>query len=63
MRKHKAQRHQTCRDIKLVATEKRKNYFVSELYYHTTKFFSVNLLAIETKKKKKKERKKEHRYS
>ena len=37
------------RDIKLVTTERRKNYFVSEPNYHTTKFFTENLLAIEIK--------------
>ena len=42
MRKHK--------DIKLVPTEKRRNYLVSEQNYHTTKFFMDNLLAIEMKK-------------
>ena len=35
------------RDIKLVATEKRRNYLVSESNYHTVKFFTENLLAIE----------------
>ena len=39
------------RDIKLVATERRRNYLVSELNYHTAKFFKGNLLAIEMKKK------------
>ena len=38
------------RDIKLVTTERRRNYLVSDLNYHTTKFFSENLLAIEIKK-------------
>ena len=38
------------RDIKLVATERRRNYLVSEPNYHTTKFFTENLLAIEMKK-------------
>ena len=28
------------RDIKLVATERRRNYSVSELNYHTTKIFT-----------------------
>ena len=42
------------RDIKFVATERRKNYLVSEPNYHTTKFFKVKLLVIEMKKKKKK---------
>ena len=36
------------RDIKLVTTEKR-NYLVSEPNYHTTKFFSENLLLIKIK--------------
>ena len=27
------------RDIKLVITERRKNYLVSEPHYHSTKFF------------------------
>ena len=38
------------RDIKLVATERLKNYLVSEPNYYTTKFFSENLLAIEMRK-------------
>ena len=38
------------RDIKLVTTERRRNYLLSDLNYHTTKFFSENLLAIEIKK-------------
>ena len=37
------------RDIKLVTTEKRRSYLVSKLNYHTTKFFTKNLLAIEMK--------------
>ena len=40
------------RDIKLVPTEKRRNYFVSESNYHTTKFFIENMLVIETKRLK-----------
>ena len=40
------------RDIKLVTTEKRRNYLVSEPKYYTTKFFTENLLAIEMKKTK-----------
>ena len=35
------------RDIKLVTTEKRRNYLVSEQNYRKTKLFSENLLAIE----------------
>ena len=35
------------RDIKLVKRERRRNYIVSEPNYHTTKFFTENLLAIE----------------
>ena len=38
------------RDIKLVTT-KRRNCLVSELSYHTAKFFTERLLAIEMKKK------------
>ena len=38
------------RDIKLVTTERRRNYLVLEQNYHTTKFFTENLLAIEMKK-------------
>ena len=37
------------RDIKLVRRKKR-NYLVSEPKYHTPKFYSEKLLAIETKK-------------
>ena len=44
VRKHK--------DIKLVTTDKRRNQLVSEPNYHTTKWFSENLLAIEMKKTK-----------
>ena len=42
VRKHK--------DIKLATTERRRNYLVSEPNYHTTKFFTEILLAIEIKK-------------
>ena len=42
MRKH--------RDIKLVTTERRRNYLVSETNYYTTKIFNKNLLAAEMKK-------------
>ena len=38
------------RDIKLVTTDKRRNQLVSEPNYHTTKWFSENLLAIEMRK-------------
>ena len=40
------------RDIKLVTTERRRNYLVSDPNYHTTNFFMKNLLAIEKKKAK-----------
>ena len=40
------------RDIKLVTTDKRRNQLVAEPNYHTTKWFSENLLAIEMKKTK-----------
>ena len=42
------------RDIKLVTTDKRRNQLASEPNYHTTKYFSENLMAIEMKKKKSK---------
>ena len=35
------------RDIKLVTTDKRRNPLVSEPNYHTRKWFSESLLAIE----------------
>ena len=38
------------RDIKLVTTDKRRNQLVSEPNYHTTKYFSENLIAIEMKR-------------
>ena len=38
------------RYIKLVTTEKRRNYLVSEPNYNTTNFFTGNLSAIEMKK-------------
>ena len=38
------------RDIKLATTERRRNYLVSEPNYHTTKFFTEHLLAIEMEK-------------
>ena len=42
VRKHK--------DIKLVTTEKRRKYLVSEPCYHSMKFFTENMLAIEMMK-------------
>ena len=42
MRKHK--------NIKLVTTERRRNYLVSEPNYQITEFFTENLLAIEMRK-------------
>ena len=44
MRKH--------RDIKLVTTDKRRNQLASVPNYHTIKYFSENLIAIDTKKTK-----------
>ena len=38
------------RKINLETTEKRRNYLVSEPNYHSTKFFTENVLAIEMKK-------------
>ena len=40
------------RDIKLVTTERRRNYLISEPNYHTTMFFTGHLLATEMKKTK-----------
>ena len=40
------------RYIKLVTTNGRRNKLVSEPNYHTTKYFSENLLAIEMRKTK-----------
>ena len=37
------------RDIKLLTADRRKNYLVSETNYHTKKFFTENLLALEIK--------------
>ena len=39
------------RDIILVTTERRRSYLVSEPNYHTTKFITEDLLAIEMEKK------------
>ena len=44
--------------VKLVTTsinksQQRRNQLASELNYHTTKYFSENLIAIETKQKSK----------
>ena len=41
-----------CKDIKLVTTERGRNYLVSRPNYHTKKFFAESLLAIELKKLK-----------
>ena len=38
------------RNIKLVTTERRRNYLATEPNFHTTKFFTEHLLAIEMKK-------------
>ena len=40
------------RGIKLVTTDKRRNQLASEHNYHTTKYFSENLMAVEMKKTK-----------
>ena len=40
------------RDIKLVTTSKRRSQLVSEPNYHTSKYFSEHLMAIEMKKTK-----------
>ena len=38
------------KDIKLITTEERRNYLVSELNYHVTKVFLDHLSAIEIKR-------------
>ena len=38
------------RDIKPVTTDKRRNQLASGRDYHTTKYFSENLMAIQMKK-------------
>ena len=38
------------RNIKLVTTERKRNYLASEPNYHTKKFSAESLLAIEIKK-------------
>ena len=40
------------RHIKLVTTERRRNYLVSEANYHNRKFIAENLFAIEMRKLK-----------
>ena len=40
------------RDIKLVATDERRNQLTQEPNYHIAKYFSENLLGIEMKKTK-----------
>ena len=40
------------RNIKLVATERRRNYLVSDSNYHTKKFFTVKVLIAEMTKTK-----------
>ena len=35
------------RDIKFVTIERRSNYLLSEPNYHTTKFFTEHLVAVE----------------
>ena len=38
------------RNIKVLTTERRRSYLISEPNYHTTKYFTENLLPIEMKK-------------
>ena len=40
------------RYTKLVTTERRRNYLLSEPNYHTTKIFAEKVLVIEMKKRK-----------
>ena len=49
------------RYIKLVTTERRRNWLVSEPKYHTTKFFMESLLAVEMKKTNKQKKQKENK--
>ena len=49
------------RDIKLVKTDRWRNYLVSDPNYHTTEFFTENLLAIEMKKQKQTKQQKKNR--
>ena len=42
----------TMENLRKHTTDKRRNQLVSEPNYHTTKYFSENLLAIEMKKTK-----------
>ena len=42
------------RDIKIIKTERRRNYLVPEPNYHLTKFFTENLLATKMKQKNRK---------
>ena len=39
------------KDLKLIKTERKGNYLVSQPNYYSTKFFSENLISIEMKKK------------
>ena len=49
------------RGIKLVTTERIRNYLVSEPNFHNTKFFTENLLTMEMKKQKQKQKQKKNR--
>ena len=40
------------RNIKVVTTERRKNYLISKPNYHTTKYLTEDLLPIEMKRLK-----------
>ena len=40
------------RDIKLLTTERKRNYLILEPNYHTAKFFTENSLATEIKKQR-----------
>ena len=40
------------RDIKFVTIERRRDYLLSEPNYHTKKFFTENLLAIQMKRRR-----------
>ena len=48
-------------NMKILTTERRVNYLVSESNFHTTKFFIEKLLAIRMKKKQNKKKMKKRK--
>ena len=49
-KKKQGLRKQDLRKKAAHVTERKRNFFVSELHYHTTKFFTENLLVKDMKK-------------